>query len=43
MRYIAHEISLIAEEIGITNCSYFCKFFKTRMGVTPHQYRKRPR
>ncbi|WP_199615772.1 AraC family transcriptional regulator [Paenibacillus alkalitolerans] len=34
-------ISLIAEEIGITNCSYFCKFFKARMGVTPHQFRKR--
>ncbi|XEC95835.1 helix-turn-helix domain-containing protein [Paenibacillus tarimensis] len=34
-------ITLIAEEIGITNCSYFCKFFKARMGATPHQYRKR--
>ncbi|GIP17311.1 hypothetical protein J40TS1_29530 [Paenibacillus montaniterrae] len=34
-------IALIAEEIGITNCSYFCKFFKSRMGATPHQYRKR--
>lgn len=33
-------ISLIAEEIGLTNCSYFCKLFKSRMGVTPHQYRK---
>jgi len=34
-------INLIAEEIGITNSSYFCKFFKSRMGTTPHQYRKR--
>ncbi|WP_275983660.1 AraC family transcriptional regulator [Paenibacillus hamazuiensis] len=34
-------ITLIAEEIGITNSSYFCKFFKSRMGTTPHQYRKR--
>ena len=34
-------ISLIAEEIGITNSSYFCSFFKAQMGITPHQYRKR--
>lgn len=34
-------IALIAEEIGLTNCSYFCKFFKSHMGTTPHQYRKR--
>lgn len=34
-------ITLIAEEIGITNSSYFCTFFKTHMGTTPLQYRKR--
>lgn len=34
-------ISLIAEEIGLTNVSYFCKLFKEQMDVTPHQYRKR--
>lgn len=34
-------ISWIAEEIGLTNNSYFCKLFKTHMGITPHQYRKR--
>ena len=34
-------IARIAEEIGITNSSYFCKLFKSRMGTTPHQYRKR--
>lgn len=34
-------ISFIAEEIGLTNASYFCKLFKSRMGITPHQYRKR--
>lgn len=34
-------ISLIAEEIGLTNSSYFCKWFKTQMGITPHQYRKK--
>ena len=34
-------VAQIAEEIGITNCSYFCKLFKSRMGATPHQYRKR--
>lgn len=34
-------ISLIAEEIGLMNSSYFCKLFKSHMGITPHQYRKR--
>ncbi|MCR2807539.1 AraC family transcriptional regulator [Paenibacillus soyae] len=34
-------VSLIAEEIGLTNSSYFCKLFKSHMGITPHQYRKR--
>lgn len=34
-------ISLIAQEIGLTNISYFCKLFKSQMGITPHQYRKR--
>lgn len=34
-------ISFIAEEIGLTNVSYFCKLFKANMNVTPHQYRKR--
>ncbi|MEK3782792.1 AraC family transcriptional regulator [Paenibacillus sp. FSL R5-0810] len=34
-------ISLIAEEIGLTNSSYFCKLFKSHMGITPHQYRKK--
>lgn len=32
-------ISQIAEHIGITNTSYFCKTFKNRMGSTPHQFR----
>ncbi|THF76389.1 AraC family transcriptional regulator [Cohnella fermenti] len=34
-------ISLIAEEIGLSNTSYFCKLFKEHMGSTPHQYRKK--
>lgn len=34
-------ISLIAEEIGLSNTSYFCKLFKSQMGITPHQYRKK--
>jgi AraC family transcriptional regulator of arabinose operon len=35
-----HSIARIGEEVGITNSSYFCKMFKTQMGITPHQYRK---
>ncbi|MBB6729827.1 AraC family transcriptional regulator [Cohnella zeiphila] len=34
-------ISIIAEEVGLTNCSYFCKLFKSHMGITPYQYRKK--
>jgi AraC-like DNA-binding protein len=34
-------VSLIAEEIGLLNCSYFCKLFKSHIGITPHQYRKK--
>jgi len=33
-------ISLIAEQIGFKNSSYFCKLFKSHIGTTPHQYRK---
>jgi len=34
-------VSLIAEEVGIVNTSYFCRIFKSQMGTTPHQYRKK--
>jgi len=34
-------VAMIAEEIGITNSSYFCKLFKSQIGMTPFQYRKR--
>ncbi|CAG7643417.1 AraC family transcriptional regulator [Paenibacillus allorhizosphaerae] len=34
-------VSQIGEEIGITNCSYFCRFFKHHMGITPHQFRRK--
>lgn len=33
-------VAHIGEAIGVTNCSYFCKMFKSQLGVTPHQYRK---
>ncbi|MGO4546912.1 AraC family transcriptional regulator [Paenibacillus sp. 2TAB23] len=35
-----YSIARIGEEIGLTNSSYFCKLFKTQLGITPHQYRK---
>jgi AraC-like DNA-binding protein len=34
-------ISQVAQAIGLTNTSYFCKLFRNKMGVTPLQYRKR--
>ncbi|NOU67598.1 helix-turn-helix domain-containing protein [Paenibacillus sp. LMG 31461] len=33
-------VARIGEAIGVTNCSYFCKMFKSHIGITPHQYRK---
>ncbi|WP_240417329.1 AraC family transcriptional regulator [Paenibacillus periandrae] len=35
-----HAVAHIGEAVGMMNCSYFCKMFKTEIGVTPHQYRK---
>lgn len=32
-------VSVIAEECGINNYTYFIKVFKKRIGVTPHKYR----
>ncbi|MDQ6419121.1 AraC family transcriptional regulator [Paenibacillus sp. LHD-117] len=34
-------VARIAEEVGIANCSHFCKQFKTHFGETPYRYRKR--
>jgi len=34
-------VAEIGEAVGLTNSSYFCKFFKEQMGITPYQYRKR--
>ncbi|MCS7462725.1 AraC family transcriptional regulator [Paenibacillus doosanensis] len=33
-------VAYIGEAVGMPNCSFFCKTFKKKMGVTPHQYRK---
>ncbi|WP_442951650.1 helix-turn-helix domain-containing protein [Paenibacillus sp. GYB003] len=33
-------IERIANEVGLTNFSYFCRFFKSRIGMTPFQFRK---
>ncbi|OAS19906.1 AraC family transcriptional regulator [Paenibacillus oryzisoli] len=33
-------VARIGEAIGVTNCSYFCKMFKSHIGITPYQYRK---
>jgi AraC family transcriptional regulator of arabinose operon len=34
-----YSVARIAEEVGITNCSYFCKLFKNHFGLTPYRYR----
>ena len=36
-----HPISKISEMCGVGNCQNFCRIFKSRMGDTPLQYRKR--
>jgi len=33
-------ISFIAEEVGMTSSSYFCKIFKDYFGLPPYRYRK---
>ncbi|MGF1724760.1 GlxA family transcriptional regulator [Photobacterium nomapromontoriensis] len=34
-----YTLSIIADEAGFSDVSYFCKVFKKYMGVTPNQYR----
>jgi AraC-like DNA-binding protein len=34
-------VSEIGETVGLANSSYFCKFFKDKIGITPYQYRKK--
>ncbi|WP_059102627.1 AraC family transcriptional regulator [Shouchella shacheensis] len=34
-------VSIIAEEVGYGNISYFYSIFKEKYGMTPHQWRKR--
>ncbi len=45
-RYLLREtktpINKIAEELGYENSSYFAKLFRTRYGMTPLEYRRRP-
>jgi AraC-like DNA-binding protein len=36
-------ITAVAEAVGLTKLSYFCKIFKELIGITPHQYRLRIR
>lgn len=36
-----HSVAQISETIGLENCSYFCKIFKKKFGISPHQYRKK--
>ena len=35
-------VKKIAEELGYENSSYFAKLFRTRYGMTPLEYRRRP-
>lgn len=45
-RYLLREtkkpINKIAEDLGYENSSYFAKLFRTRYGMTPLEYRRRP-
>jgi len=36
-----HTVAQIGEMIGLESCSYFCKIFKKKFGLSPHQYRKK--
>jgi AraC family transcriptional activator of pobA len=38
--YIAAPVAHLAAELGFDDPAYFCRFFKRRMGVSPHQFRQ---
>lgn len=40
LRYSSKSIKEIANEVGITNASYFTRLFKSRTGMTPMDYRR---
>jgi two-component system response regulator YesN len=33
-------VAKLANEVGYTNASYFCKIFKKNVGISPLQYKK---
>ncbi len=33
-------IQQVGEEVGLSNCSYFCKVFRKNIGMSPRQFRK---
>ncbi|MFC5471154.1 helix-turn-helix domain-containing protein [Cohnella suwonensis] len=35
-----HSVARIGEEVGLSNCSHFCKQFKKHFGLTPYRFRK---
>jgi AraC family transcriptional activator of pobA len=38
--YIAAPVARLAAELGFDDPAYFCRFFKRRMGVSPHRFRQ---
>lgn len=36
-------VHIVAEKVGIYNYTYFCRWFKKRMGISPNEYRKSSR
>ena len=36
-------VYIVAEKVGIYNYTYFCRWFKKRMGISPNEYRKASR
>ena len=30
----------ISDLLGVNSCSYFCKLFKSKVGLSPNEYRK---
>lgn len=39
LRHTDQQIIQIADHLGFPNCSFFCKFFKQKTGMTPQSYR----
>jgi AraC family transcriptional activator of pobA len=39
--FVAGSVTALAGELGFKDAAYFCRFFRRRNGMSPHEYRRR--